>query len=76
LFSEISKNWAGRPLDSYETILNYASTTRTTTGLKVNSYLVNTDYPKGVKVTDQEMEQLQLHPRDTQPIRNYTLSPR
>lgn len=76
LFSEISKNWAGRPLDSYETILNYASTTRTTTGLKVNSYLVNTDYPKGVKVTDQEMEQLQLHPHDTQPIRNYTLSPR
>lgn len=76
LFSEISKNWAGRPLDSYETILNYASTTRTSTGLKVNSYLVKTDYPKGVKVSDQEMEQLRLRPHDTQPTRNYTLSPR
>ena len=27
LFSEISKNWAGRPLDSYETILKYIRTT-------------------------------------------------
>ncbi|MHB8395496.1 MAG: ISAzo13-like element transposase-related protein [Candidatus Dormibacteria bacterium] len=47
LFSAVSKNWAGRPLDSYETILNYASTT---TGLKVSAYLVNTDYPTGIKV--------------------------
>ena len=35
LFCEISKNWAGRPLDSYETILNYLRTTRTSTGLRV-----------------------------------------
>jgi Rhodopirellula transposase DDE domain len=76
LFSEVSKNWAGRPLDSYETILNYASTTRTAAGLRVNAYLVNTDYPTGVKVSDQEMGQLQLRPHDTQPTRNYTLSPR
>ena len=64
------------PLDSYETILNYASTTRTSTGLKVNSHLVKTDYPKGVKVNDQQMEQLRLRPHDTQPTRNYTVSPR
>jgi hypothetical protein len=76
LFSEVSKNWAGRPLDSYETILNYASTTRTTTGLRVNAYLVNTDYPTGIKVSDHDMQQLQLQPHDTQPTRNYTLSPR
>jgi len=76
MFSEISKNWAGRPLDSYETILNYASTTRTATGLEVTAYLVNNDYPTGVKVSDQAMEQLHLRPHDTQPTRNYTLSPR
>ena len=35
LHSEISKNWAGRPLDSIETILNYINTTTTSTGLKV-----------------------------------------
>jgi len=75
LCSESSKNWAGRPLDSYETILNYTRTTRTTTGLEVNAYLVKTDYPTGVKISDQDMDQLQLRPHDTQPTRNYTLSP-
>ena len=62
LFSEISKNWAGRPLDSYETILNYIRTTTTTTGLEVKAYLVTTDYPTGVKITDEEMAQLQTPP--------------
>ena len=76
VFSEISKNWAGRPLDSYETILNYLRTTRTSTGLRVNAYLVTTNYPTGVKVSNQAMKQLQLRPHDTQPSRNYTLSPR
>ncbi|MFU8841951.1 MAG: ISAzo13 family transposase [Nitriliruptoraceae bacterium] len=76
MFSEISKNWAGKPLDSYETILNYARTTSTTTGLKVKAYLIDTDYPKGVKISDQAMNQLQLRPHDTQPARNYTLTPR
>lgn len=76
LFSEISKNWAGRPLDNYETILNYISTTTTATGLAVKAYLVATDYPTGVKISDEEMRSLQLRPHDTQPTRNYTLSPR
>ena len=75
LFSEISKNWAGRPLDSYDTILNYASTTGTSTGLAVKACLVDTDYPKGVKISDQAMEELHLRPHDTQPTRNYTISP-
>lgn len=76
LFSEISKNWAGRPLDSHETILNYAQTTTTKTGLKVSAYLNTTDYPTGLKISDNEMAKLQLRPHDTQPTRNYTLSPR
>ena len=37
LFCEISKNWAGRPLDSFETILKYLRTTRTSTGLRVRA---------------------------------------
>ena len=76
LFSEISKNWAGRPLDSYETILNYLRTTTTTTGLQVKAYLVTTDYPTGIKTSDEKMTQLRLRPHDTQPNRNYTLTPR
>jgi hypothetical protein len=76
MFSEISKNWAGQPLDRYETILNYARTTRTSTGLRINAYLVDTDYQTGVKISDAAMKQLRLQPHDTQPTRNYTLSPR
>ena len=37
LFSEISKNWAGEPLDSYQKILNFIRSTRTQTGLSVTS---------------------------------------
>jgi hypothetical protein len=33
LFSEISKNLAGRPLESFETVLKYIRTTKTSTGL-------------------------------------------
>ncbi len=76
MFSEISKNWSGRPLDSYETILNYARTTTTTTGLHIDAYLVRTDYPKGIKISDATMRELRLRRHDTQPDRNYTLSPR
>ena len=75
MFSEISKNWAGQPLDSYETILNYARTTRTTTGLQIKAYLIRTHYPKAVKISDQEMDALHLRVHETQPTRNYTLSP-
>lgn len=75
LFSEISKNWSGRPLDNYETILNYARTTRTSTGLKVRAYLVKAEYAKGIKITNEEMNQINIRPHDTQPARNYTLSP-
>lgn len=76
MFSEISKTWAGQPLVSYETILNYARTTRTTTGLRIKAYLVRTDYTQGVKISDQAMDALHLRFHDTQPNRNYTLSPR
>jgi hypothetical protein len=76
MLCEVSKNWAGRPLDSYEAILNYARTTRTSTRLRVDAHLVERDYPTGVKVSDAAMRQLNPRPHDTQPIRNYTLSPR
>lgn len=75
LLSEISKNWAGRPLNSFETILNYIRTTTTATGLTVKAYLVKETYETGMKVTDEEMESLSLRPHKTQPSRNYTLRP-
>ncbi len=75
LFGEISKNWAGEPLESYEKILNYMRTTKTTTRLNVKAYLVPKHYAKGVKVSDDEMSQLRITTHTTLPKWNYTLTP-
>jgi hypothetical protein len=75
LFSEISKNWAGRPLDSFTSIQNYISTTSTTTGLAVKAYIDSKIYPKGIKVNVQQMNQLNIKKHDALPDWNYTFSP-
>jgi hypothetical protein len=75
-FSEISKNWAGQPLIDYETVINYLTTTTTKTGLQVDAHLVQANYPTGIKVSDKEMKDLSVRPHETQPNRNYTISPR
>jgi len=76
LFAEISKNWAACPLDSYETILHHARTTRTRAGLRVRAQLVRRNFPTGVKISDAEMNALALAPNKTLPAWNYTLTPR
>ncbi len=76
LFSEISKNWAGKPIDSYETMLNYIRTTKTSKGLKVNACLIRKEYRKGQKVSDDQMSKLSIIPHEDLPIWNYTLTPR
>ncbi len=75
LFSELSKNWAGRPLDILETILKYARTTTTTTGLRVKAHLVRRRYKKDVKVTDAQMHDLALSMDAALPKWNYTIAP-
>lgn len=76
LFSEVSKNWAGQPLNSYETILNYIRTTTTNSGLRVDATLVEGDFPIGVKIPDSDMSTLRLRPAAILPAWNYTLLPR
>lgn len=73
LFSEISKNWAGKPLDSYETILNYIRTTKTSTGLRVRSHLVQQQYEKGIKITNEQMNEICITKDDSLPKWNYTI---
>jgi hypothetical protein len=75
LFSEISKNWAARPLDSYETILQYLRTTTTTTGLRVRAHLVRKAYKKGITITRDQMNGLDLTHDEALPKWNYTLQP-
>ena len=60
MFSEISKNWAGVQLESFETVIHFARNTRTQTGLSVEAYRVQHLYQKGIKVSDQELQQISL----------------
>ena len=75
LHSEISKNWAGKPLDSYETVLKYIRTTKTQTGLRVRSRLARKHYAKGERIADAQMTKLNLTRHETNPDWNYTLAP-
>lgn len=76
LFSEISKTWAGCPLRSFALIQQYIAETTTHTGLKVRAYLVTTPYATGIKVTDDEMAQLNIQSHSVCPQWNYTIYPR
>jgi len=75
LFSEVSRNWAGEPLDSYQKILNYARTTRTQTGLCVTAYLDRRYYPCGVKPTPEQLTSLRVQRHEILPDWNYTIRP-
>lgn len=76
MFSEISKNWAGVPLESFETIVNFAQNTTTKTGLRIEACRDHNDYEKGIKVSDKEMKTLCIVKRDEIGNRNYTIKPR
>ena len=75
LFSRISQNWAGRPLDSYETILKYIRTTTTSTGLKVRASLINRVYQTGQVVPEERRQALRITRHKVLPQWNYTLRP-
>lgn len=74
--SYISLNWAGCPLRSLETLLNYIRGTTTRTGLPVRATLLEGQYAKGQKVSDAQMEQLDIEHAEVCPQGNDTLRPR
>lgn len=75
LFSFISINWRGRPLTSLETIIELISHTRTDKGLTVTAVIDKNTYPIGVKVTDEEMEKLNITREEFHGEWNYTIKP-
>jgi hypothetical protein len=75
LFSYISLNWAGKPLRSFETMLSYIRGTTTEAGLKVKAFLLDRVYEKGIKISDKEMETLNLQRRRVCPNWNYVIKP-
>jgi len=75
LFSFISQNWRGKPLVSHEVIVNLIGATSTRTGLDVYAQLDQREYPKGVKVTDEQLAAVNLQGHDFHPEWNYTIKP-
>ena len=75
LFSEISKNWAAEPLDSYPKVLNFIRNTCTRTGLTVSAYLDRKHYPTGTSPDPEQIRRLSLKRHSTLPAWNYTIAP-
>ena len=75
LFSFISRNWRARPLVSMETVINLISNTKNKKGLEVQAFLDSTKYETGVKVSDEDMEKINISRDEFHPEWNYSIKP-
>lgn len=73
LFSHITMNWRGRPLESHEVVVNLIAGTTTRTGLTVRAELDPADYQKGIEVTEAEFTRIPLQRHDFHGEWNYTI---
>jgi len=74
-FSEISKHWAGQPLDSYQTIQRLINETTTETGLEARAFIITKHYDTGQKVSQHQMHDIRIESHPILPTWNYTLRP-
>ena len=76
LFAFITMNWRGKPLVSHQVIVQLIGSTTTEAGLKVCCELDANQYPKGLKVSDAEMQAINISRDEFQGAWNYTISPK
>lgn len=76
LFSQITKNWRGRPLTTLEVIVNLIAGTTTEKGLKVTCISDSRKYETGIKVSDEEFKGINLFGDAFHPDWNYTILPK
>jgi hypothetical protein len=75
LFAFITMNWRGKPLLSHQVIVQLIGATTTQTGLKVCCEIDANTYPKGVKVTDREIQAINITRDNFHGEWNYSISP-
>ncbi len=75
LFAFITMNWRGKPLVSHQVIVQLIGATTTEAGLKVCCELDANLYPKGIKVSDEEMQAINIARDEFHGEWNYTISP-
>lgn len=75
LFSHISMNWRGRPLQSHEVVVDLIAATKTRTGLKVRAQLDRSYYPTGTKITNSQLAAVPLTAHEWHGDWNYNVAP-
>lgn len=75
MFSHISMNWRGKPLISHEVIVSLIANTTTAKGLKIQAELDTNLYPKGIKISDEELSRINIKRDDFHGEWNYTMKP-
>jgi Rhodopirellula transposase DDE domain len=75
LFAFITMNWRGKPLVSHQVIVQLIGSTTTETGLKVACEIDGNLYPRGIKVSDTEMQAINITRDAFHGEWNYTIAP-
>ena len=75
MFSYISKHWRGIPLISHEVVVNLIAGTTTKTGFNVQCVLDNNTYQTGIKVSDEELAEVNISKNDFHGEWNYSVFP-
>lgn len=73
MFSHITKNWRGRPLESHEVVVSLIANTTTRTGLKIRAELDQRTYARGIEVSSKEVEALPIEYHEFHGNWNYTV---
>jgi transposase len=75
MFCHITTNWRGRPLVSYQVVINLIAHTTTTNGLTLRARLDRRSYQTGIKVTNDEFAAIHLTRSKFHGDWNYTIAP-
>ncbi len=75
LFSYISKNWRGKPLVSYEVIVQLIASTKTNKGLQVECEMDESNYKTGIKISKKQMKEINIERNSFHGEWNYTIWP-
>lgn len=75
LFCHVTRNWQGQPLETYQVVVQLIGSTKTESGLQVHATLDERKYTKGKKVSDAELEAVNLHPSRFHGEWNYVIKP-
>ena len=75
MFSHITMNWRGRPLETMDTIINLIGVTTTKKGLRIEATVDRNEYTTGVKISDTELDSVRIDRQDFHGEWNYTITP-